>query len=188
MSRYKNNNIWWILIATILIAIALVVASCATPKNVTETIEKNDSVGVNFYSEKDTIIIRDTVYINSTTVKDSESEEETTLHFGDGGGTFNVNTGEATNVTNATQKKSKREKELEKEVARWQRTAEQYKCSLDSARVVNAVFNSDTESVPVGMSKMERFFHTSGIVAWCVIAIGLIVVILWLLWKFKIFP
>ena len=73
MSRYKNNNIWWILIATILIAIALVVASCATPKNVTETIEKNDSVGVNFYSEKDTIIIRDTVYINSTTVKDSES-------------------------------------------------------------------------------------------------------------------
>ena len=116
MSRYKNNNIWWILIATILIAIALVVASCATPKNVTETIEKNDSVGVNFHSEKDTIIIRDTVYINSTTVKDSESEEETTLHFGDGGGTFNVNTGEATNVTNATQKKSKREKELEHDI------------------------------------------------------------------------
>lgn len=186
MSKQENNTIWWILIAAI--AVALVFASCATPKNVTENILQNDSTNTNVSRETDTLIIRDTVYLNSTTIKDTESSEETTLHFGDGGGTFNTNTGEATNVTSVTQSKTQREHELEEEVKQWQSTAEQYRCSLDSVVAVNHQLKSDTEEEPVGMSKAERFFHTSGVVAWCFVVIALLWLVLKLLRKFKVIP
>jgi exosome complex RNA-binding protein Rrp42 (RNase PH superfamily) len=182
----KSNLIWWIIVAVIVALLML--SACATPKNVTETISKNDSTKSHVQLVRDTVIIRDTVYINSTTVRDSETNEETTLHFGEGGGTFNTQTGEATNVSNVTQSKSKREHELEEEVQRWQKTAEQYKTSLDSARVVNAIFNSNTEEEPVGMSKTERFFHTSGIIAWIMLVIALVAFAIKILRKYKIIP
>lgn len=187
MSKKNNSNwIWWVIIAAI--SVALACSSCRTPKNITETIEQKDSTSTQVRQERDTLIVHDTVYINSTTVRDSETNEETTLRFGEGGGTYNTNTGEATNVTDVTQSKSKREHELEEEVKEWKKTAEQYKSSLDSARVVNAIFNSDTKEEPVGMTKIERFFHTSGIIAWILIAIALVWFVIKILRKFKVIP
>lgn len=184
----KNSIHWaiWVIIASVIVGCVLM--GCSTPRNIAEKVETSDSIGSAVKVVHDTVIVHDTIYTSSKTITDAETEEETILNFADGGGTYNANTGEATNVKSATTKKSKREKELEERLEKMTHNYESVKNSLDSARVVNAIFKSDNKSEPVGMSKIQRFFHTSGIVAWCVIAVGLIVLVVWLLRKFKVIP
>ena len=128
------------------------------------------------------------MYINEKTVKDSETESETTIHFGEGGGTYNAKTGDATNVTGVGTKESKREKEQKERIERLTSENTQLRHSLDSARKVNTIMHSGTETKPVEMTKWQRFFHTSGIIAWCVLVILAIIGIVKLLRKFKVIP
>lgn len=167
---------------------ACIFTGCKTPAAVSTQTDVQDSTRIEYRIVHDTIIQHDTVYINEKTVKDSETESETTIHFGDGGGTYNSKTGDATNVTGVGTKESKREKEQKEHIERMASENTQLRHSLDSLRKVNTIIHEGTEAEPVEMTKWQRFFHTSGIIAWCVLAILAIIGIVKLLRKLKVIP
>lgn len=209
-------------VAFVIIAImaAIVMAccftSCKTPAAVSTTTDTQDSSRTDHRESlamadslhsgiktiHDTIIIHDTIYRNEKVVRDAETETETTIHFGEGGGTYNAKTGDATNVTGVGTKESKKEHELRERVEQLihDNTTLKHevdsvvdanttlKHELDSARKVNTIIHAGTETKPVEMNKWQRFLYTSGIVAWCVVIILVIIGIIKLLRKFKVIP
>lgn len=180
-----------IIIAVVLFIIATCVCGCRAQKSVTEThVEQNDSASTHVSMLHDTIIIHDTVYVNEKTVKDSETETETTMHFGEGGGTYNSKTGEATNVTGVNTKETKKEREQRERIEQLTHENTTIRNRADSLQtIVNNYSSESKEDVePVTMNGWERFFYTSGIVAWCVIVILIIIGVVKLLRKFKVIP
>ena len=185
-------------VAFVIIAImaAIVMAccftSCKTPAAVTtdERVDKTDSARTELKIVHDTIIIHDTIYRNEKVVRDAETDSETTIHFGEGGGTYNAKTGDATNVTGVGTKESKREhelKELNEKLISENTTLHHAVDSLSDV-VNNYSSDSHSDTQPVTMNKWERFMYVSGIVAWCVIIILIIIGVVKLLRKFKVIP
>lgn len=180
-----------IIIAVALIVIASIVTGCRAQKSVTEThVEQNDSASKSVSMQHDTKIIHDTVYVNEKTVKDSETETETTMHFGEGGGTYNSKTGEATNVTGVNTKETKKEREQRERIEQLTHENTTIRNRADSLQtIVNNYSSEAKEDVePVTMNGWERFMYVSGIVAWCVIVILIIIGVVKLLRKFKVIP
>ena len=197
-------------IIAIMVAIFVVcfVTSCKTPTAIstkTDTRDSlntewhtRDSLGASFHAVHDTVIIHDTIYINEKTVKDAETQSETTIHFGEGGGTYNAKTGDATNVTGVGTKESKKEHELTERVKRLtseNTTLHHENDSLrslvqsnDSTQSEVHEDNSTNETQPVGMNKHERFMYTSGWIFWGIVAAFLVYFIIKILRKFKVIP
>ena len=84
----------------LLILVSILLFSCKSIKTTTNdqsSYNSKDSIRtviierVDSFIERDTLIIRDTTYL--------EQEKNTSIQFGAGGGTYNAITGEATNVT-----------------------------------------------------------------------------------------
>lgn len=198
--------------AIIAIVLAIICAcifiSCKTPSAVTAKTDTRDSIATelhirdslvaSFHTVHDTVIIHDTVYVNEKTVKDAETETETTIHFGEGGGTYNAKTGDATNVKGVGTKESKREHELSERVERLTSENTYLHHENDSLRsIVQSNYstssevhngNSESETQPVGMSKHERFMYTSGWIFWGIVTAFLVYFIIKLLRKFKVIP
>ena len=106
-----------IIIAVALFIIASIVTGCRAQKSITEThVEQNDSASKSVSMQHDTIIIHDTVYVNEKTVKDTQTNTNKTIHFGEGGGTYNEKTGDATNVSGVDIEESKIEHELRERI------------------------------------------------------------------------
>ena len=180
-----------IIIGIALFIIASIVTGCRAQKSITEThVEQNDSASKRVSMQHDTIIIHDTIYVNEKTVKDSETETETTIHFGEGGGTYNSKTGDATNVTGVGTKETKKEREQRERIEQLTHENTTIRNRADSLQtIVNNYSSEAKEDVePVTMNGWERFFYTSGIVAWCVIVILIIIGVVKLLRKFKVIP
>lgn len=180
-----------IIIAVALIVIASIVTGCRAQKSITEThVEQNDSASKSVSMQHDTIIIHDTVYVNEKTVKDTQTNTNKTIHFGEGGGTYNEKTGDATNVSGVDIEESKVEHELRERIEQLTHENTTIRNRADSLQtIVNNYSSEAKEDVePVTMNGWERFFYTSGIVAWCVIVILIIIGVVKLLRKFKVIP
>ena len=199
---------WLIIGMALALVFAVMFTSCKTPAAIstkTDTrdssnveLHMRDSLGVSVRTVHDTVIVHDTVYINEKTVKDAETQSETTIHFGEGGGTYNAKTGDATNVTGVGTKESRREHELrernEKLVSE-NTYLHHVNDSLSSLVQSNDSTNSEVhednstnDTQPVGMNRHERFMYTSGWIFWGIVAAFLVYFIIKILRKFKVIP
>lgn len=180
-----------IIIGIALFIIASIVSGCRAQKSITEThVEQNDSASKSVSMQHDTIIIHDTVYVNEKTVKDTQTNTNKTIHFGEGGGTYNEKTGDATNVSGVDIEESKIEHELRERIEQLTHENTTIRNRADSLQtIVNNYSSEAKEDVePVTMNGWERFMYVSGIVAWCVIVILIIIGVVKLLRKFKVIP
>lgn len=180
-----------IIIGIALFIIASIVTGCRAQKSITKThVEQNDSASKSVSMQHDTIIIHDTVYVNEKTVKDTQTNTNKTIHFGEGGGTYNEKTGDATNVSGVDIEESKIEHELRERIEQLTHENTTIRTQRDSLQTIVNNYSSDAKEdvEPVTMNGWERFFYTSGIVAWCVIVILIIIGVVKLLRKFKVIP
>ena len=116
-----------IIMIAILIAVALAMFGCKTV-NVKENVNVRDSVVYNYkdsirWHYRDSVV---TIY-NRVTVQDSSG---LVIQFGEGGGTYNAKTGEATNVTGVQQ--SDTHNEQRDSTAHYRQQAAEYQQSCDS--------------------------------------------------------
>lgn len=79
------------------------------------------------------VTITDTVHVEAS--RENESESNTEIQFGEGGGTWNALTGEATNVANV--KQSTKEKELQQMVLNYKHEADSASARCDSLVAAN---------------------------------------------------
>jgi hypothetical protein len=135
--------LYWILLACLLLLF-----SCkTTTSTIVDKSEIRDSTSVVTEVRKDSSIInQDTEKITETTEKEI-TKDNTTITFGDGGGTFNVNTGEATNVTSViTDKQSEK---LKQDIANLQikytEASGELQLLRDSIKHINNNMNIETE-------------------------------------------
>ena len=201
MKNPKENKIakriaFRIIAIVVLFFAAAVLNGCKSQQSVTEHVVEhtntNDSALADVHYVHDTIIQHDTIFIQSKQINESETQSGTTIEFSECGGTYNAKTGEASNVKSATSYETKKVRELTEKVEQLTTENIQLHTSLDSLKarvIVNASDKeSETYTKPVEMTKWQRFFHTSGIIAWCVLAILAIIGIVKLLRKFKVIP
>jgi hypothetical protein len=180
-----------IIIGIALFIIASIVTGCRAQKSITEThVEQNDSASKSVSMQHDTIIIHDTVYVNEKTIKDTQTNTNKTIHFGEGGGTYNEKTGDATNVSGVDIEESKVEHELRERIEQLTHENTTIRNRADSLQTIVNNYSSDAKEdvEPVTMNGWERFMYVSGIVAWCVIVILIIIGVVKLLRKFKVIP
>lgn len=122
----------FLLIFSIFFAICILLGSCKTIKTETQIVYK-DSTIVHTITDTAHITVTDTIHVEAS--KENESESETEIVFGDGGGTWNATTGEATNV--ASVKQSSKEKELQKLNATYKHIADSASAKCDSLFAAN---------------------------------------------------
>lgn len=122
----------FLLIFSLFFAICVLLGSCKTIKTETQIVYK-DSTIVHTITDTAHITITDTIHVEAS--KENESESETEIVFGDGGGTWNATTGEATNV--ASVKQSSKEKELQKLNATYKHIADSASAKCDSLFAAN---------------------------------------------------
>lgn len=122
----------FLLIFSLFFAICVLLGSCKTIKTETQIVYK-DSTIVHTITDTAHITVTDTIHVEAS--KENESESETEIVFGDGGGTWNATTGEATNV--ASVKQSSKEKELQKLNATYKHIADSASAKCDSLFVAN---------------------------------------------------
>lgn len=93
---------FWIMVGAVVLTVILCLCfpSCKTVQ-VSEKVSVRDSVAIR-YQDSTRWHVRDSVHIveHHVTIKDSTG---LTIHFGEGGGTYNAKTGEATNVAGVHQ-------------------------------------------------------------------------------------
>lgn len=121
-----------ILIAALCLAFACAATSC---KSVKTEVKYNyrDSIITHYLFDTIHITITDTIHVEASS--ENESESETEIQFGEGGGTWNAQTGEATNV--ASVKQSNKEKELQKLNVTYKHIADSASAKCDSLFAAN---------------------------------------------------
>lgn len=163
---------------------AVLLCSCRTAKTSVKT-DTRDSERTEYRTVHDTITVHDTVYIHEVTVHDEETNTNTTIQFGVNGGTYNAKTGDATNVTGVAVDESRRLQELTETVQSLTSENMTLHSAVDSLTSKVREAQTEQETEPVRMNGVERFFFTSGIVAWCVVVILLIIVAVKIYRKFS---
>ena len=96
------------IIGIAIIAAIFLFGGCASTKNMDKT-EYNDSTRTHIVYDTITVTITDTVRVEVHSKK--ETEDGTEINFGQGGGTYNSKTGEATNVASVKQNSKSTETE-----------------------------------------------------------------------------
>ena len=113
-----------------LFVIGCFLGGCSSVKTAVET-EQHDSIRTEYVHDTIIIVVRDTLYSESSVEK--ESHEGTEIEFGEGG-TYNSATGQAGNVKSV--KTSKKEKEQAQTIVKQASEIEAYKSRNDSLRQV----------------------------------------------------
>lgn len=173
-----------ILFITAVTAVTLFFQSCQTARIAQTTdSQSSDSLTEVTIARTDTIIIRDTIYIESKTAYDERSS--THITFSPQGGTYNTATGEATGVTAVD-----RDAEityLNEVIAslteeKRRMDVENYYLKDELRKKAQAQTQTQT---PQEMSRWERFFYISGYVLWGVIAVLLTMLAIKIIIKIK---
>ena len=112
--------------------ICFCLSGCKSVQTQTQIVYQ-DSTRIHTIFDTVHITITDTIYVEVS--KENESESETEIQFGAGGGTWNAQTGEATNVVNV--KQSSKEKELQKLNATYKHVADSASAKCDSLYAAN---------------------------------------------------
>lgn len=117
----------FLLIFSLFFAICILLGSCKSIKTDVQY-QYRDSLITHIVYDTVRVTITDTIHVeqSSETYKDDELE----IQFGEGGGTYNSHTGDATNVTNVKQKS--KEKELQKMVYDYKHMADSLAVKNDS--------------------------------------------------------
>ena len=115
------------IIGIALIAAMFILSGCASTKNMEKT-EYNDSTRTHIVYDTITVTITDTVRVEVHSKK--ETEDGTEINFGQGGGTYNSKTGEATNV--ASVKQSSKSTETEDLIREQKTQIDAFRATTDS--------------------------------------------------------
>ena len=94
--------------------------------------EYRDSIITHYVMDTIRVTITDTIHVEQSS--ESTKEDMTEIEFGAGGGTYNAQTGEATNVQSV--KQSSKEKELQSLVASYKHVADSQSIKIDSLQQV----------------------------------------------------
>ena len=103
----RNFSVF-LVIFTIFFLICILLGSCKSVKTEVQY-QYRDSVITHYVTDTTHVTVVDTTHVEISS--DSQKENETEIHFGEGGGTYNAQTGVATNVISV--KQSSKEKELQ---------------------------------------------------------------------------
>lgn len=114
--------------------------SCKSMQSV-EKINYRDSVITQIVYDTTRITITDTIHVTASS--ESERESDTDILFGAGGGTYNTQTGEATNVIGV--KQSKKEKELQQLVVEQKTTIDQQSATISEQSTYISHLQSELE-------------------------------------------
>lgn len=106
-----------VIICLLLLLAAFLLSGCKSVQSV-EQVRTKDSIILHHIYDTTRITVTDTLRVEASS--ESEKESETEIMFGEAGGTYNAQTGEATNVVGV--KQSKKEKELQQLVIDQQTT------------------------------------------------------------------
>ena len=121
------NAVCIMLIWVVFILVCLFLGSCKSLQSETKY-NYRDSIITHIYYDTVHVTITDTISVHQST--ESSKESTTEIHFGEGGGTYNAQTGEATNVQSV--KQSSKEKELQDLVAIYRHVADSLAATNDS--------------------------------------------------------
>lgn len=116
-------------IFTIFFLICILLGSCKSIKTDVKY-EYRDSIITHVVYDTVHVTVTDTIHVEASS--QSQKENETEIFFGEGGGTWNSQTGEATNVTSV--KQSSKEKELQKMVFDYRHLVDSQAVQIDSLR------------------------------------------------------
>lgn len=141
-------------IIALLLWVLFGMCSCASTKNMEKT-EYNDSTRTHIVYDTITVTITDTVRVEVHSKK--ETEDGTEINFGQGGGTYNSKTGEATNV--ASVKQSSKSTETEDLIREQKTQIDAFRATTDSltAQVSTYQHELDEEKTMPKRSGWDRF-------------------------------
>lgn len=175
------NAITLLLIWVVVVVIAFCLGSCRSLK--TETvINYRDSVITHYRFDTIHITITDTIHVEASS--ENESESNTEIQFGKDGGTWNTQTGEATNV--ASVKQASKEKELQNIKAVFKHITDSIALQIDSLNHIITNFhaeehNEQNTKAITPRSGWDKFCTWWTVCSWIV----LILLAAW--WAFKKF-
>lgn len=170
------------LVILLFLAAVLLLGSCKSMQSV-EKVNYIDSVITHQVYDTTRITIADTIKVEAS--RESEKESETEIVFGAGGGTYNAQTGEATNVQSV--KQSSKERELQQLVYNQQTTIDQQSATIDEQQNRITQLEQEVEEkqntadIKPKRNGWDRFCTWYTIISWLLI----ILCIAW--WAFKKF-
>lgn len=161
-----------ILAVVLTLILCLCFPSCKTVGTVSEQVNIRDSVAIR-YQDSTRWNIRDSVHIveHHVTIKDSTG---LTIQFGDGGGTYNAKTGEATNVAGVHQTDTHHEQR--DSTAHYRNLAAEYQHTADS--LTNRLTTLRTEYAKVSKQTRSGYDRFCSWWFW----ITAILLLLWFVW------
>ena len=166
----------------LLLAAILLLGSCKSVQ-VVEKVNYRDSTILHHKYDTTRITITDTLHVTAS--NESEKESDTDIVFGAGGGTYNTQTGEATNVIGV--KQSKKENELQQLVINQQTTIDKQSATIDEQNTRISDLESELEErqntadIKPKRSGWDRFC------TWWVVISWLLMLLYAAWWAFKTF-
>ena len=129
LRRIHRKGCWVVIILSLLVAMACAMSSCKSVKTEVKYNYRDSIITHNTY-DTTRVCVRDTIHVESSS--GSYKDDELEIQFGSGGGTYNVLTGDATNVSNVKQKSQV--KELQNTVTSQAITIDCMSATIDSLR------------------------------------------------------
>ena len=152
----KDSDIMRVVLFGCIMAIVILICSCKTTKStINDKSEIKDSTRVETTFRQDSTLTQQNTETTQETSEKEVTTEDTTITFGSGGGTYNTNTGEATNVSSI--KTSKESERLKTELSTLQEKYKQSQSTLQSIRDSIAKIDRDMDIE----SKVEETYQAS---------------------------
>lgn len=153
-------------------------AGCKTVQT-QEHIVYRDNTTVRVVHDTIEVIVHDTTFI--TVQQSTLTDEGTVIEFGNGGGTYNSRTGEASNVQRVQeQKQTEQNTNLQIE---WQHTAEVYKTFSDSLQ--NSLIDLQQENEVLKQATAPTKWHRFLVWWFWITLLAIVCSVMW--WMIKVF-
>lgn len=130
----------FLLIWAIALIIIVMLVGCKSVQSQTQVNYKDTTI-VHKIIDTTRIYITDTIHVEASS--GSESESQTVIQFGEGGGTYNAITGQATNVANVQQ--ASKDKEYQQTIRDQKTTIDQRDATIDSLYRANSELHEQIE-------------------------------------------